>query len=282
MREVFKRADDLFGKKLFQIRAKKILPILVRQAKAGVPIYYGDLAQEVGMPNPRNLDYPLGCVGRVMDEVSKKWSSEIPHIQAIVVNQATSTPGKGFDGFLKDRGISWSNEIERKATIKKYHGEISAYPYWDDVLDELGLGKSVPNPPLRLGKMQGGGEGPEHAQLKKYVSRNPILVGIHATEITASIEYILPSGDSVDIVFKNKRVIHAVEVKSAISGISDIARGLFQCVKYIAVMRAQALYESDRRRISVCLALGGKFPEELIPLKNTLGIKVYDLISMKK
>jgi hypothetical protein len=50
---------NLRGNKLFQERACQALPLLVRQAKAEKPICYSDLAEELRMPNPRNLDYVL-------------------------------------------------------------------------------------------------------------------------------------------------------------------------------------------------------------------------------
>ena len=43
-------ATGFFGDKLYQQRARMVLPILVRQAQADKPIYYSTLAQEVGMP----------------------------------------------------------------------------------------------------------------------------------------------------------------------------------------------------------------------------------------
>jgi len=53
---------DPHGKKLFQQRAVRALPVLVRQAKAEQTIFYSDLAQELGMPNARNLNAVLGAV----------------------------------------------------------------------------------------------------------------------------------------------------------------------------------------------------------------------------
>ena len=132
-------ATGFFGNKLYQRRAREVLPILVRQAKAGQPIYYEDLANEVDMPNPRNLNYPLGCIGDALNDVSDEWEDKIPHIQALVRNQHTDLPGPGFDGFLEAKGERWSNPKERRAIIEGYGARIAAYPYWDDVLDALKL-----------------------------------------------------------------------------------------------------------------------------------------------
>ena len=48
-----KIAAPITGDKLYQTRAREVLPILVRQAEAGTPIFYSALAAEVGIPNPR-------------------------------------------------------------------------------------------------------------------------------------------------------------------------------------------------------------------------------------
>jgi len=52
-------SDLISGEKLFLQRASTELPYLVRQARAGKPIYYSDLASEIGISNPRNLNYAL-------------------------------------------------------------------------------------------------------------------------------------------------------------------------------------------------------------------------------
>ena len=54
-------AELLISDKLYVQRARIALPILVRQAKNGECIFYSNLAEEIGMPNPRNLNYVLTC-----------------------------------------------------------------------------------------------------------------------------------------------------------------------------------------------------------------------------
>ncbi|MBB5032058.1 hypothetical protein [Prosthecobacter vanneervenii] len=56
----------------YQSRAQKAMSLLVRQAwsgRNGTPIVYSDLAQEMGIPNERNLNYPLGSVGNTLIEL---------------------------------------------------------------------------------------------------------------------------------------------------------------------------------------------------------------------
>ncbi|MFM2411541.1 MAG: hypothetical protein RL481_2369 [Pseudomonadota bacterium] len=273
-------ATGFDGDKLYQRRARLVLPILVRQAKADQPIYYEDLADEVGMPNPRNLNYPLGCIGDALNDLSAEWEDEIPHIQALVKNQHTNLPGPGFDGFLEQKGEKWSNAKERRAIIEAYWAKIAAYPYWDDVLDALKLAATATDlaPIIAEAGRGGGGEGPEHLALKNFVCANPHLVGLKLGDPVGRVEHDLPSGDFVDVVFAQKRRIHAVEVKPAGSSVLDITRGLFQCVKYRAVLAARAAYEHDDREITAALALGGVLPSELIPLRNSIGVDVFESI----
>jgi len=88
------------GEKLYQERARAALPVLVRQAKAGKPILYGALAEELKMPNPRNLNYPLGSIGRTIEKISSAWKLKIPPIQCLVINKRDALPGEGIGWFL--------------------------------------------------------------------------------------------------------------------------------------------------------------------------------------
>jgi len=274
-------ARDFHGPKLYQERARVVLPILVRQAEAKHPVFYEALAQEVGMPNPRNLNYPLGCIGRTLNNVGKEWGSDVPPIEALVVNQETRLPGPGFDGFLVEKGENWNSKEERKSLIEQYWARIYSYPYWDDVLKELKLVKTADPAKAVIAKAggSGGGEGPEHLALKLFVCANPQAVGLRKTDLAGRPEYCLPSGDKIDVVFDYSRRIHAVEVKPKSSPEGDLARGLFQCVKYRAVLQALARYEHDKRNITVCLALGGSLPPQLVPLRNSLNVDVFENLS---
>lgn len=68
----------------------------------------------------------------------------------------------------------------------------------------------------------------------------------------------------------------AAEVKSRISDEQDLVRGLFQCVKYCAVMEAEQLAGSGKKSVQAILILESYFPRSPIPLSNLLGVKVYE------
>ena len=95
-------AEPISGDSLYQLRARQALPLLVRQAEAAQQISYSHLAEELSMPNPRNLNYPLGSIGLTIENLSKAWKEKIPPIQCLVVNKSTGIPGEGAGWFLRD------------------------------------------------------------------------------------------------------------------------------------------------------------------------------------
>ena len=71
-------AEPLTGNKLYQQRARKALPLLIRQAQAEEPITYENLAFELEMSNPRNLNYVLGSIGKALKNLSESWGESVP------------------------------------------------------------------------------------------------------------------------------------------------------------------------------------------------------------
>ncbi|NWA43860.1 hypothetical protein HX871_32620 [Pseudomonas reactans] len=273
------------GDKLYQERAREAFPILVRQAKAGTNIFYSDLAQELGMANPRNLNYVLASIGQTLELLSEKWQEKVPPIQCLVVNKSTGLPGEGVGWFLVKKEDFGSLPLARKKLIVKAElNHIFAYPHWDEVLEVLELKSVEPDFTNEIALASagfGGGESEAHRVLKEFVARNPKVIGVGDGILAGTTEYSLPSGDRMDVSFSGKSVWIAAEVKSSISSVSDIVRGLFQCVKYQAVMEAVVIAESTVKDVRTLLVLESEFPQALLPLKNLLGIEVVDCVSPK-
>ncbi len=277
-----KACDFLSGDKLYQQRARAVLPVLVRQAKATQKIYYGDLAAEVSIPNPRNLNYPLGSIGNALKSLSKKWAIKIPQIQCIVVNKGSELPGEGIGWFIDKKDFKKLTTRQKRERVNHVLSDVFTFNRWDDVLLALGLqptqNKSIETIIRKSTNYGGGGESDFHRKLKDHIVKNPALVGLNGGHYTSETEYILPSMDTIDILFKSSKKWVGIEVKSEISGVEDVLRGLFQCVKYQALIEAYLSVIDERKDVKVILAIGGNFPTELISTKNLLGIEIIDRI----
>jgi hypothetical protein len=200
-----------------------------------------------------------------------------------VVNKTTGLPGDGVRAFMSAAYRRARTKKQKEAALNGIYAEIYAYPYWEEVLQLLGLD---PAPAAledlvaeAVGSAGRGGEGPEHRALKDYVAANPLVVGLRANHPAGKTEFRLASGDFVDVVFTGTGRRTAVEVKSRISGERDIARGLFQCLKYRAVLEAQAALSERPFDVSVVLVLGTVLPDRLVPLRNALKINVVDNVN---
>ncbi|MBB4641489.1 hypothetical protein [Rhizorhapis suberifaciens] len=88
------------------------------------------------------------------------------------------------------------------------------------------------------GGFGGGGESPFHEALRLWVEANPASVLPSYAKATADTEVPLLSGDRVDNVYDRRDRIAVIEVKSWISNEDDVERGIYQCIKYRAVMEA--------------------------------------------
>jgi len=285
--ETAAQTKNMFGDKPYQERARRALPILVRQAASQTPIFYEALANELVMPNPRNLNWVLGSVGVTLQELAREpgWNGEIPHIQSLVINQQSRLPGSGFEGFLAHRldGYQSLTPAAKRAYLDGYWHDIFAYPRWNEVLQACALVPATSNAAeiidkAKNGKSGGGGEGPEHRALKEFVRANPNVVGLPSTFPLGTVEAPLPSGDKLDVLFHARKRMLAVEVKSHKSNDVDLTRGLFQCIKYRAVMEAERAFKGANHVLDAILVVGRRFPDSLRPLQSSLGIEVIELI----
>jgi hypothetical protein len=286
-------ADYLGGDKLYHERARAALPLLVRQASQSATVYYSDLAAELGMANERNLNYVLGYVGDAMESLSKDWKEKVPPIQCLVINKRDRMPGRGIGWFItKKEDFRKLPRKEQRRLVTLELEKVFAYRRWPDVLAALGLkpakadyskvaqkAKSAgATRESRGASFGGGGESPEHRTLKFFVANNPERVGLPASIGPGKTEEPLPSGDVLDVFFRHGQDTIAVEVKSALSGEADIMRGMFQCVKYRAVLEAQQAVDGLPQSARAILALEAKLPGKFQALKNILGIELVDEI----
>jgi len=164
--------------------------------------------------------------------------------------------------------------------VDQYLADVYGFPLWSEVLEQLGLPE--PEPTVAPDDLQtvrqgwSGGEGESHRTLKNYVAQHPELLGLPSDTVVVSIEHMLPSGDVVDVVFETPDLLLAVEVKGRHSPDSDLLRGLFQCVKYRAVAKAEAAVTGLDHEVQAVLVLETLLPSGLRSTRNTLGIHVIE------
>ena len=88
------------------------------------------MALELGMPNPRNLNFVLGSIGQTLQNLSLEWNEQVPPIQSVVVNRNTGLPGAGIGWFLVKEQDYVGLPKEKQLSIVKAHLEhVFAYPY---------------------------------------------------------------------------------------------------------------------------------------------------------
>lgn len=273
---------SLGGDKLYERRARAALPILVRQAKAGQTMLYGGLANELRMRNPRNLNYVLGAIGNTMLDLGRRRGVEVPPIQALVIKKDTHLPGEGISWFAPDAAqFKMATRQQRKHIVDAMLSQVFMFQRWDDVLRELEL-KPLPPPSDSLppveevGATGGVGERQAHRRLKEAIAAHPEWLGLSVALAPGQLEVPLFSGDRVDVMFENKSQRIAVEVKAQDAPKADLVRGLFQCVKYAAVLEAEAKAREVDIDCRAILALGETLPVDLSGLRAILAIDVRD------
>ena len=276
--ETGEQAEPFDGDKLYQQRGRAALPLLVRQAKSQKTIFYADLAEELGITNPRNLNFVLGSVGQSILRLAREQGEEIPPIQCLVVNQADGLPGEGVGFFIEKEVYKGMSKRQRRTVVEGQLQKIFAYSKWDSVLAAF----SMQPAPLDFSSIvraaasggRGGGESDDHKRLKEHVAAHPSILGLRASVACGVNEYGLPSGDVLDVLFREGSEWIAVEVKSTISDDADLVRGLFQCVKYQAVLEAFLVSTNRAPNVRTVLVTTRQWPIELVPLKNVLGVEV--------
>ncbi len=278
-----KVVDTFLGQKLYQDRARAALPLLVRQAQARMPIVYSDLAVELGMPNPRNLDKVLGAIGNTLELLSKDWGEKLPPIQCVVLNKKTRLPSNGV-GWLPINLKTFARKpLREKQEIVRYHLQpVYHYKRWIDVLRHFGLAPSDSDVAelvkAAAARPYRGPESEAHKRLKRYIARNPRIVGL-PSETIGKMEVPLPSADRLDVSFHTAKFWVAAEIKAGHSDEVDITRGMFQCIKYAAVMEAKLVADRKLRDVRAVLVIEGRLSPHLVALKNRLGVQVIEGIS---
>lgn len=287
--------EALLGDKWTKYTARTVLPLIVWCAKNGRTITYGQIDREIvnrGWGHhviAVQYGHPAGTIGDALIETEEDWEDSIPPLNALIVNQTTQLPGDGVNWYLEryaetEKHIDNMSLDEKRAIVEEIHADIFSYEKWDDLLEEYEMeplyhGLDEDGHDDEISKPSRGGwsdeeESEEHNNLKKFIANNPDVVGLGKNSNKGIIEYLFPSSDKADVVFKNGSKYLGVEVKSIISNENDINRGIFQCVKYQSLLRAEqkALLLPPTAR--AVLVVEKQLPLGLQNLSDILGIKV--------
>ena len=266
--------NSVIHTKRSQELVSQIIPILVGWAKYGLTNKtYGDLIHALGYTRYSGIGDQLGNVETVMRELRIMTGEDVPTLNALVKTPKEGIPSDGFDFVYPNyNGLTLSEKLVFVAGINEI---AHSYQKWDWVLDQLGLqpSKIITEQELEAISVHvGGGEGKEHKAIKDYVYEHPESLGI--TGVTRKVvEHPLPSGDRLDVYFETSDTRYAIEVKPSTSSDDDIIRGIFQCIKYKAVLEAMRKVECDRYSISTLLVVAGTMSDRNKQLAEALEIK---------
>lgn len=232
--------QECSGKKTPNI-VRKTIPILVEWAKRKETKHtYGDLIRLLGYQHGRfsKIGHPLGCIKSIFKRLEKEAElEEIPTLNALVANAKSKLPSEGFSYVYPDYDKMEHNV--KRIIVEKANNDAINYNKWDNILALLGLKpyfSQADEDKIRSGAFSFGGEGKEHKEMKDFIAANPKLINTNISE-KGICEHILLSGDRLDVYFPKSRTIIEVKPKSASD--ADILRGLFQCIKYKAILNAE-------------------------------------------
>jgi hypothetical protein len=283
-KSTFKGFGD--GTQKYQQSARLALPLLVAQARARNTITYGQLARELNMPNHRNLNHVLGAIGQEIKELGREWKEEIPALTCIVINKHDRQPQRGIEFHMSPEEFGRLSQTRQEEILRHLYRDIWDYERWDEVLLHFSLEPVIPAKSKRLQEIvkkaeygRAGGESEDHRRLKEYIRANPDVLRLPKS-LDGRTEHPFPSSDEIDVMFDSGPTWIGVEVKGIRSDSADIMRGIFQCVKYKALIEATQRYEQVEINCRVLLALGGKLPEELDDLVGILSIELFENVEV--
>ena len=280
--------------------ARATLPILLWAAQQHQPITYKQLAEELfhrtKEPVKRRMTLygkPAGKIGEVLMLLAKEFNSDIPPLNAIVINSRTKRPGEGAIEFmnkmLSSSALRDVSEGDSVALAKKAIEVVFNFKKWAKVekalkIDELPPVRALINStsdrePLKRPKASAPNtdyaESDEHKKLKRWAATNPEFFSEYGAFDNGENEFLLESGDKLDAFLLNANTRLAIEVKASNAPDSEIFRGIFQCVKYRATLQAMQLADGDIPNANAVLLLTRAPPVDARRLARILQIETF-------
>ena len=262
---------------------------LIGAARQFTTLAYSDAASRLEQECGFSRIFPASQMGKTVAAFQYAIHARAPSaplLNVLLVLKDTGLPSSGAQDFLAARfpeeprlaeddadtvhPALWARYARRAIT------EAHDYPGWEALYEQF-FGRYVPDPfyapPARgRGKKRGGtGEGPNHRALRKWVKDHPRRVAKRLRDVKADTEVELRSADRVDVVYETPREVLAIEVKSRDSNWADLRRGVYQCVKYGAVVQAQEK-EASGRAVRSLLVTESPLPADLEQTARRLGV----------
>lgn len=276
--------NSVIATKRTKDNVRLMIPVLIHWAKTGqYRRTYGDLTHAIGKTKFSGIGHSLYAVQEVLNKLSEETEKEIPTLNSLCKNSKSMLPAEGFEYVSKNY-----NDMEDKAKkifIEDLDSKAISYKYWDWVLEKLNLKPykiltteeldTIKNPHTTSC------EGEEHKKLKEYISKHPEALG-YKDVVSVETEYILPSGDRLDVYIELPDATHiAVEVKPKDAPENDILRGIFQCIKYAAIMEAMRNLESQDYEIETLLVTTGHLSDMNKKIAEELNIEYVEDLNYK-
>lgn len=279
--------------------ARFALPILLWVAKQGSTITYKQLAEEIHVRHGEEIKNRLthygkaaNRIGNALVRLSENWEEPVPPLSAVVVSKKTGKPGVGVypfalayfkpkvDGPVDQEFIDRLEDEALQAALE--------YPDWDEVGRYFGIDDLIPvsvliaskqdDDPIQLPPLprQAGGQGEseQHRSLKLWAASHPKFFERFGKFPKGQNEYLLRSGDCLDAYLENKETCLAIEAKVSNAPDSEIFRGIFQCVKYRATLRAMQLAAGEPTNAQAVLLTTAQPSSEALRLAKRLRVVI--------
>ena len=239
--------------------ARHALALLLQHIRDGDEpfVTYGSIARllERRLRIPRVFPTHIGAVAGTMMDAIETVGLGAPPINALIT-RPSGIPGAGFGGYFdrlwRANGERHWDKLGRRRkleVLEEVRIAVRQFDNWDAIYRQLyGAGPERvvrrkkfterDGKPPETSRPSGAGESAEHRRLKDWAMANPGRLGLSSAMIGVPEQSLL-SGDRIDVLFSDGANFVAVEVKSILSGEDDWQRGIYQCVKYRAVVMAQ-------------------------------------------
>ena len=227
---------------------------LIHAAKRRSSVTYGEAKRRLETEFEFDTIFPIMMgipAGALMCRILEI-QPDCPLLNILLVRQKDCMPGEGAGPFMANYleqprlakpGYRNKHQQRWRAACDEIATDVYAFKDWERIYRKA-FGERLPAVTSSRGTEHDGisytrkGEGPNHKALRLWVRDNPGRVRRGFADFETDTEVILDSADRVDVVYYGSTSTVVIEVKSIDSDDADLRRGVFQCIKYRAVMEA--------------------------------------------